>query len=133
MVLRHTLKQRKLRLGIFGHGHGEMGFKENLRRFRERAGLTQSEVASRAGVPFRSYQNWETGSREPRLQALPSLADALEVTVNDLLKPSAEKPGKRAGRPRKSDRSLKATPSTPPTGDLEATAKKCRSRPQKRK
>jgi transcriptional regulator with XRE-family HTH domain len=101
-----------------------MGFKENLRQFREQAGLTQSEVANRAGIPFRSYQNWETGSREPRLQALPSLADALGVTVNDLLKPSAEEPGKGAGRPRKGGRPPKATPSTPTASDLEAKAKK---------
>lgn len=102
-----------------------MGFKENLRRLRERAGLTQAELARRAGVPFRSYQNWETGSREPRLQVLPPLAKALEVTVNDLLEDSPQEPSRRSGRP------PKATPATPPAADLEATAKSVAGRARK--
>lgn len=63
----------------------DVSFKENLRRYREAKGWTQSEAASRAGVPFRSYQNWEIGGREPRLDALVRLAVAFGVTPNDLL------------------------------------------------
>jgi transcriptional regulator with XRE-family HTH domain len=63
-----------------------MGFKENLRRLREAAGLTQTAMAEKAGVPFRSYQNWEAGVREPRIQALAALAAAVGVTVDELIR-----------------------------------------------
>jgi transcriptional regulator with XRE-family HTH domain len=79
-----------------------MGFKENLRRLREQAGLTQTEMAKKAGVPFRSYQNWELGSREPRVQALSALAAALGVSMDKLIDhPIAQAPKQPRGRPRK--------------------------------
>jgi transcriptional regulator with XRE-family HTH domain len=65
-----------------------MNFKTNLKAMRVRAGLTQLEMAKKAGVPFRTYQNWETGAREPRLQALVALASAFGVTVDELLQAS---------------------------------------------
>lgn len=81
-----------------------MGFKENLRALREKAGKTQSELATKAGVPFRSYQNWETGSREPRIAALVALAETLGVSVDELVRESPSRVSQRAGRPRKSAR-----------------------------
>lgn len=62
-----------------------MGFKENLRRLREARGWTQGEAARQASVPFRSYQNWEIGGREPRLEALVRLAAAFGVSYDELL------------------------------------------------
>lgn len=62
-----------------------MGFKENLRAHREQKGWTQTQAAEAAGVSFRSYQNWEIGGREPRLDALKSLAEAFGVSVDELL------------------------------------------------
>ncbi len=62
-----------------------MGFKENLKRIREAKGWTQSTAAQAAGVAFRSYQNWEAGTREPRLGALKRLADGFEVSADELL------------------------------------------------
>jgi transcriptional regulator with XRE-family HTH domain len=73
-----------------------MGFKDNLRRLREAAGLTQTAMAEKAGVPFRSYQNWEAGVREPRIQALAALAAAVGVTVDELIR---EPPGADPGQP----------------------------------
>jgi transcriptional regulator with XRE-family HTH domain len=83
-----------------------MGFKEDLRAQRERLGLTQTEMARKAGVPFRSYQNWEAGSREPRLLALVALADALGATVDELIRPTASsgEGARRRGRTRKAKR-----------------------------
>jgi transcriptional regulator with XRE-family HTH domain len=78
-----------------------MRFKENLRRLREQAGWTQTEMAGRAGVPFRSYQNWEAGVREPRIAALAALADALGVSVDDLIRGDGVAGRKAGGRTRK--------------------------------
>jgi transcriptional regulator with XRE-family HTH domain len=94
-----------------------MGFKENLRLLREQAGLTQTEMAKRAGVPFRSYQNWEAGSREPRIQALAALAAALGVTVDELI--GQESPKKHGGRPKKSE--AQAPPAKKRRGRKEGT------------
>jgi transcriptional regulator with XRE-family HTH domain len=67
-----------------------MAFKDNLRSLRESKGWTQAEAAKAAGVSFRSYQNWEIGGREPRLDALKNLASAFGVTVDELLKDESE-------------------------------------------
>ena len=80
-----------------------MGFQENLKKCRESKGWTQSQAAEAAGVSFRSYQNWEIGGREPRLDALRKLADAFGVSADNLLadhggkteKPAAKKKGGR--------------------------------------
>lgn len=90
-----------------------MGFKENLRRLREAAGLTQTEMAKLAGVPFRSYQNWEIGTREPRIDALSSLAKACGVPVDELLGDGSSK-------------TARAIPSTPPGGELQSVRNKGR-------
>ena len=36
-----------------------MTFGQNLQKLRERAGLSQSDLARRAGLSLRSLQNWE--------------------------------------------------------------------------
>ncbi len=62
-----------------------MPFPELLHRLREKAGLSQSELAAKAGVPVRSVQNWEQGHRRPRAEVLLSIAKALGVPVESLL------------------------------------------------
>lgn len=37
----------------------------DIREMRNRLGDTQSEFAARYNIPFRTVQNWETGSRKP--------------------------------------------------------------------
>ena len=37
----------------------------NIREMRTRLGDTQSEFAARYNIPFRTVQNWETGTRKP--------------------------------------------------------------------
>ena len=37
----------------------------NIREMRTRLGDTQSEFAARCNIPFRTIQNWETGTRKP--------------------------------------------------------------------
>jgi transcriptional regulator with XRE-family HTH domain len=86
--------------GITPRQSFEMGFKENLRTLREKAGLSQTELAKKAGVPFRSYQNWETGLREPRISTVTALAEALGVSVDQLV----------ADEPRRSDAALAKSP-----------------------
>jgi transcriptional regulator with XRE-family HTH domain len=73
-----------------------MGFPENLRRLRTRAGLTQAQVADKINVPYRTYQNWELGSREPAIAALKTIAKALGVSFDELLENGPATPPAKA-------------------------------------
>jgi transcriptional regulator with XRE-family HTH domain len=60
--------------------------KETLRRERRRAGLTQEELAKKAGVGTVTIRRIETGMiEEPRVATLRKLAGVLGVQVRDLL------------------------------------------------
>lgn len=51
----------------------------NARAARERAGLSQSELADRAGVTQATVSGIETGRHLPRLSSVLKLAHALDV------------------------------------------------------
>lgn len=61
-----------------------MNSKSNVQRFREENHLTQSELASKAGVSLRTIQRIEAGSI-PKGFTLKSIAEALKKEPNDLL------------------------------------------------
>jgi putative transcriptional regulator len=63
-----------------------MTFGTRLQQLREKAGLSQSDLATKTGVPKRSIQNWEQGHRHPRWPAMLGLARALGVEVQALVK-----------------------------------------------
>jgi len=58
---------------------------ENLRRIREKRGLSQRALADRAGVVKSTIYEAEVGRHIPRIQTLEKLADALGVSIVDLL------------------------------------------------
>jgi len=58
---------------------------ESLRRIREERGLSQRELAARAGVVKSTIYEAEAGRHIPRIQTLEKLADALGVSIADLL------------------------------------------------
>jgi transcriptional regulator with XRE-family HTH domain len=58
---------------------------KRLRAFRQSAGLSQSELAQRLGVHRSNIGFWENNGIIPRSDLLTPMAEALGVTVNDLL------------------------------------------------
>ena len=54
-------------------------FGPQLKRLRERARLTQGQLAERMEVSERSVRQWELGKTEPPLHRLPPLARILQV------------------------------------------------------
>jgi transcriptional regulator with XRE-family HTH domain len=60
-------------------------FVQNLRKRAEELGLSQAEVARRAGLSERRFGNYATGVREPDLATLVKIASVLGTTPNDLL------------------------------------------------
>jgi Predicted transcriptional regulator with C-terminal CBS domains len=56
-----------------------------IRDFRRFKGLTQHELAERAGMNFQSLSRIERGVNKPAYDTLKRIMDALEITPNDLL------------------------------------------------
>lgn len=59
----------------------------NLMRIRAQVGLSQAEVAEKAGISRQGYRSLEAGSSEPRARTLEAIAAALRVPVEELLRP----------------------------------------------
>jgi len=60
-------------------------FAANLKKRAQELGLSNAEVARRAGLTERRYGNYITGRREPDLATLVRIARVLETTPNVLL------------------------------------------------
>jgi transcriptional regulator with XRE-family HTH domain len=60
-------------------------FADNLIRIRQRAGLSQEELAIMASVHRTEISLLERGIRVPRLDTLVKIAGSLEVTADELL------------------------------------------------
>lgn len=66
-----------------------MTFAEKLKIFRSKKGISQTELAERSGVHYRTIQNWESGKRLPQnLAHVSKVAKALETDVDRLLSDS---------------------------------------------
>jgi transcriptional regulator with XRE-family HTH domain len=90
-------------------GHKTMStFAERLKRLREAAGLSQPELAERAGMNRFGVAKLEQGVREPSWATVQALAAALGVTVLDFAddtpptkRPAAQSAEEKPRRPRK--------------------------------
>ncbi len=56
----------------------------NLKRVREKQGMTQAEVAAKVGITQAACVQFEKGIRIPNAMTLKAIADALEVPVGSL-------------------------------------------------
>lgn len=63
----------------------EMEFKDRLRTIREMSGLTQSELARKAGCEPSNIAHMEAGRREPNFSNLVKLVKALGISADILL------------------------------------------------
>lgn len=79
----------------------------NLKTLRQRAGLTQAQLAKRSALPRSTLANLETGSGNPTLSVLGALSAALQVGLDELLSaprglgvlyPAGSLPKERRGR-----------------------------------
>jgi transcriptional regulator with XRE-family HTH domain len=60
-------------------------FGSHLMELRRTAGLSQNALAAKLGVPQSNISFWEKWDKPPRGDILPSLAQALSVSVDELL------------------------------------------------
>lgn len=56
-----------------------------LKEARERAGLTQKEVAISLNVSVQSISNWEVGNREPSIETIGKICDVCHVSADELI------------------------------------------------
>jgi transcriptional regulator with XRE-family HTH domain len=59
---------------------------DRLARLRKRRGLTQAQLAAKAGAHRVTIAKFETGGRGPKVDLLVRLAKALRVRIGDLLR-----------------------------------------------
>ncbi|NJA04729.1 helix-turn-helix transcriptional regulator [Methylococcaceae bacterium WWC4] len=71
-----------------------------IRTRRKELGITASELSRRLGISVAAVSNWEMNpSRAPSKPYLQPIADALQVSVDDLLNATSAKPGQLALSP----------------------------------
>lgn len=58
---------------------------KRIKELRQEKGLTQTQLALKAGINQSMIARWERGEREPIASAIVKLADALECTCDYLL------------------------------------------------
>lgn len=59
--------------------------------YRERMGLTQTQVAEQLGIAVQSYQKYETGERNPKKDRKNELADIFQVNFHEMSQSPAER------------------------------------------
>ena len=64
----------------------------NIAAYRKRGGWTQAELAEKLNYSDKAVSKWERGESVPDVLTLASLAECLNITVNDLLKDPNELP-----------------------------------------
>ena len=60
-------------------------FSQNLKYYRMKNGFSKKELAKKTGVSPMSITRYETGERNPSMEIIKSLADALNIRVSDFL------------------------------------------------
>ena len=60
---------------------------DNLKRYRTKIGLSQDQLARKAGITYSTLTKLESGmNQNPKVKTLQAVAVALEVTLDDLMK-----------------------------------------------
>lgn len=63
---------------------------QNLKEARQLKGITQEQLAKMLGITQGAVAQWENGLTHPSFEMLPKVAEALGLTVDELI-------GKKAG------------------------------------
>lgn len=70
-------------------------FGDNLKKYREERGFSQSDIAKQLFVTRQCVSKWEKGVTQPDLQTLSRLGELLGVSVDELIKGEACAPRKK--------------------------------------
>jgi transcriptional regulator with XRE-family HTH domain len=60
---------------------------DNIKKYRNKLGISQDVLSKRANLAFHTIAKIEAGSTpDPRIETVKKIADALGVTLDDLMK-----------------------------------------------
>lgn len=76
-----------------------MTFGERLQALRQRAGMSQDQLAERLGVSRQAVSRWERDETMPETDKVIALADLFGVTTDYLLRPRPEEAEQKAQTP----------------------------------
>lgn len=62
-----------------------MKMNESLRKQRITRNFTRQQIANILGISLRTYQTYETGTREPSITSLIKIADLYNVSLDTLV------------------------------------------------
>lgn len=68
-----------------------MGISANVKNIRKKAGLSQMELAEKAGLSIATIQGYEQGRYNPKINALTKLCAALDCKITDLVDEDSKK------------------------------------------
>ena len=68
---------------------------QSMRKIREDKGYSRQKLENESGVPFNSIIKWERDAHLPNILALIDIADALGVTLDELVGRDFESENKR--------------------------------------
>lgn len=57
---------------------------QRIKAARKKAGMTQKELAEKLGIPYQSIGQWENDQRNPKLETLQRISNALGIHILDL-------------------------------------------------
>lgn len=64
-----------------------MSIGDNLKKIRKNKKMTQQDFGKLVGLSTNTVQRYELGKRQPNIETITKIAEALEVPVNELLNP----------------------------------------------
>jgi transcriptional regulator with XRE-family HTH domain len=108
-------------------GWPSTGFAGRLREERERAGLSQRQLAERVGCHYMTISMLERGTQEPAWPLVLAIADALGLTCEALrgtAEPTVKSSAKEPPRPRGRARRTPPAPASPPPAPKKGRKRK---------
>ena len=57
---------------------------KNIKRFRQKKGLTQADLARALGVTCQAVSKWETSANSPDIALIPKLAELFGISISEL-------------------------------------------------
>jgi len=58
----------------------------NIKKYRQKSGLSQDQLARKAGIPYSTFLKIESGyTPNPSIQAVLNIAEALGVSIDELV------------------------------------------------
>ena len=65
---------------------------QRIKYYRKLKGITQKELGEKIGVKHNTVSSYENGVNEPEQDLLFKIADALDISINDLFPPTNYEP-----------------------------------------